>query len=741
MKKQFTLLLGLLLAGGFCIAQSQKIVTDAPSPAYPVATGNSVKTPTKGGGEIFWQTTFNWANPANERGWELPAGWEIRDNTDNGNVWTWRNDTIKGRGTTQAAPDFFVSGNDGYIAVPMSEYNFRDGVSTNVTSDTYIQTAGINCTGKSSVVVKFNQYFRLCCSNYFLDMLVTNDDGIHWASYDVRYGVTGNNFTTERFRNVEINITDVAAGLPNVKIRFYMHGMALYFWMIDDLTLSEAYENDVKLEDYWLDFDDGSGSTTDQINYWPLSQMGMAGATSGTVGSYYMKAAFLNNGTADAENNRLNMKILKNGTEIFNENSAGTTIWPLERDTENLANPFLANDYGDYQFEFSGVMDNADENLSNNKALMRFTVNDTMAHRADFTAENFKSTANWTGGGNGGDMVCVDYQLFAAAEISSMTAFIGNFTPAETPQFQYVLMKDIDGTWEELLTTDVVEMDSSKRQSWVTLPVVKDGETEFLTPGLYKACVRMWGVLEGDENGTQGMNVGLDLTTKYSGSSQYYTGDGAWHSLAGAPLFMIGINLNSHGGPTMAPVTFNVSLVRQIANGEFHPGSDQVDVKGFSAAWNTSAAMTDPDGDGIYAVTVNDLPLNQKLEFKYRVNGVEENYPSTGAYRNYVVRYWNEINDLYNNGVTNGIPMEEMIGSISVFPNPTQGSFSVAISAPKPAEAAIQVLEMTGKLIWMKNLGHVSEHTERLDLNLKPGVYFIRISAGTGVKTEKLVVN
>jgi hypothetical protein len=734
-------MLGLLITGGLSIAQNQKIVIDAPSSALPIPAAKASQTAVKGGGDVFWQTTFNWANPASERGWDLPAGWEIKDNTDNGNVWMWRNDTLKGRNTTQAAPDFFVSGKDGFIAVPMDEYNFRDGVSTSVTSDTYIQTEGINCTGKASVVVKFSQYFRLCCSNYFLDMLVTNDDGVHWASYDIRYGVTGNNFTTERFRNVEINISDVAAGLPNVKIRFYMHGMANYFWMIDDLSLSEAYDNDVKIEDYWMDFDNGEGSTIGQINYWPLSQMGMAGSSTGTVGSYFLKAAFLNNGTADAENNKLNIKVLKNGTEILNEFSAGTTIWPLERDTENLANPFLANDYGDYRFDFTAVMDNADENPSNNTASMRFTVNDTLAHRADFTAENFKSTANWSGGGNGGDMVCVDYQLFADAEINSMTAFIGNFTPAQTPQFQFVLMKDIDGNWEELITTDVVNMDSSYRQSWVTLPVSKDGETEFLKVGNYKACVRMWGVVEGDANGTQGMNVGLDLTTKYSGCTQYYTGDGAWHSLAGAPLFMIGMNLNTPGGPTQAPVTFNVSLARHIANGEFHPGTDQVDVKGFGSAWNASAAMTDPDGDGIYSVTVNNLPINKKLEFKYRVNGVEENYPAPGTNRTYVVRYWNEINSLYNNGITTGIPVSVLSKNISLYPNPTQGSFSVAISLAAPAEASLQVLDMTGQVIWTKKLGRLSEHTERLALDLNPGIYFVRIFTGTQVDTEKLVVH
>jgi hypothetical protein len=55
----------------------------------------------------------------------------------------------------------------------MDEYNSRDGVTSYAVSDSYIETAPINCAAVSSVVVKFKQYFRLCCENYNLEMMVT----------------------------------------------------------------------------------------------------------------------------------------------------------------------------------------------------------------------------------------------------------------------------------------------------------------------------------------------------------------------------------------------------------------------------------------------------------------------------------------------------------------------------------------------------------------------------------------
>jgi hypothetical protein len=730
----------LLLGASVTFAQTTKNQTDAPYKDKSAVTFDNPAGSLKGSGEVFWECTFNWADPNEPRGWSLPAGWEIKDNSDNGNVWVWRKDTIKGNFTNVAPPSFF-SYQDGFIAVPMDEYNSRDGLVTTVNADTYIQTPPINCSSKSSVVVKFKQYYRMCCSNYNLQMQVTNDGGVHWATYDVRYGVSGNLFTPAKYQNVEVNISDVAAGLPNVQIRIYMSGFKYYFWAVDDLRLAEAYGNDVVLEDYWVDFDNGFGSTDEHINYWPLSQMGMAGTESGTVGGYYFRAAFLNNGNNDAENNKLNLKVLKNGTEIENFLSAGNTVWSLERDTQRIENPWVANDYGDYQFNYTSVSDNGDEVPANNQASYRFTVNDSLGFRADFSAETSGNTGGWTNGGNAGDMVCVDYYVYKASEINSMTAYIAGFTAAETPQFQFVFLKWIDEAWEEYIMSDVMDMDSSYRNSWVNLPMVKDGESEYIQPGDYKACVRMWGVRADRPNGTQGMSVGRDLSTKFSGCSQYYAVGGTWTGLAGAPLWMVGFDLKESGGPTQAPVTFNCDLTNHIKNGEFHPGTDKVSVKGFAASWNATAELTDADGDGIYSVTVDGFKINTNIEYKYLVNDVEEAYPTTGnLHRNYVIRYWNVLNNRFNNGVTTGIPTESLTSSFSVYPNPTSGEFTVNIVNKVPATIQISLMSIQGQVIYTHQVANVTDYTETYDNKLSKGVYFLSVNNGSEVKVQKVIV-
>jgi len=747
--KRFTLLTVFMCVMAVSFGQVLRTADFAPIRIDQNENQNIAPKMEKGGGAVIWKTTFDWADPTNPRGWSLPEGWTITDVSDLGNPWIWLNDTLKWYvGTslrTLNPPSFFPTKADGYLALPIQSYNQRDGITTTVPADSWFQTPKIDCSAVSSVVVKFTQVFNLCCLSANvgnLQMLVTTDEGVHWATYDVQYNWGANNATPTRFQTPEINISDVAAGSQNVRLRFYFHnGNQWYYWMLDDLQLVEAYDNNLVLEDTWLDFDGGFGETIDNIHYWPLSQMGMAGDPTGTVGANIFKGAVLNSGNNDSENVKLEVKILKNGAEFSTENSPAAPIWTLERDTATVETPFVANDYGDYKFIYTAVSDNNEEAPVNNTASMTFTVNDTLAHRADFSAETSVNTGGWVNGNNSGDMMAVDYHLYVPAEINSITAYIWGFTPSQTPQFQFVLVKEIEGEKSEWITSDVIDMDSSYMRSWVTLPMVKDGETEFLEPGNYTACVKMMGNDPARVNGSQGMSVGRDLSTKFSGCAQYYSTTG-WTGLAGAPLPMIGFNINATGGPTQAPITFNVDMTKHIASGEFKPGTDFVDVSGSFNNWSGSEHLTDSEADGIYTITLAGMPVNGKIEYKYRINGDwnTSEYPNGGANRNYTVRYWNVLNDTYNGGKTTGVDPTSLVASFSVYPNPTSGPFTLNITNTVASNLVISLTNIQGQIVYRNTVANVVSHQEVISSGLSKGVYFLSVNNGREVKVQKVVV-
>ncbi|MCX6224656.1 MAG: T9SS type A sorting domain-containing protein [Bacteroidia bacterium] len=738
--KRYVLLFMFMCSAVLTFGQLLKMTTEVPFKQQTITDQDTYTSALKGGGDMIWGTTFNWKNVADPKGWTLPVGWTVKDNFEIGNLWVWRNDTLKGINPV-TAPSWFTTASDGFICLPMDEYNSLPGITFYTPADAYIETPPINCKGVPSVIVKFNQYFNYCCRNYNLEMLVTNDGGVHWATYDAKFGVDGNTFTPTRFRSVEINISDIAAGFANVQIRFYMQGPTHYFWMIDDLRLTEAYPNDLVLEDYWMDFDGGMDPLSGHINYWPQSQMNMPGATSGTVGNYFFKAAILNNGMSDAKNVKLGIKVLKNGIQVHNDQSLSTTLRPLQRDTQRITNPYLAKEVGDYRFDYSAISDNPEDVPINNTVSLFFTLNDTLAHRADFTAESSSNTGGWKYGDNKGDMVGVAYNLYAPAEINSITAYLAGFKAYQAPQFQFVMMKSVGGIYEEWISSDVINMDSSYRHIWVTLPVIKDGETEFLDPGNYAACVRMWGTDPGDTtNGSNGLSVGWDMTTKPSGTLMYLSAKDNWYSTD--KLNMIGFNISGSGIPAYSAATFNVDMTKHIESGHFKPDTDYVDVYGSFSNWTGSVHMTDPEADGIYTIIINGLPVGKVIEYKYRINGnwSTAEYPNGGPNRKYTVRYWNILNDIYNGGITAGVNHNGLLPSFNVYPNPTNSAFTVGITNTAPSDLQITLTNIRGQVVYLNRITNVISHRETIDSKLTKGLYFLSVNNGKEVKVVKIVV-
>lgn len=78
--------------------------------------------------------------------------------------------------------------------------------------------------------------------------------------------------------------------------------------------------------------------------------------------------------------------------------------------------------------------------------------------------------------------------------------------------------------------------------------------------------------------------------------------------------------------------------------------------------------------------------------------------------------------------------------TVSVFPNPCKGNFSVRIQTGSSwADGRIEIFDFSGKLIETRI---ISENTEAFSLNNKPsGMYLVKTTSGLTQHTDKLVVN
>ena len=86
---------------------------------------------------------------------------------------------------------------------------------------------------------------------------------------------------------------------------------------------------------------------------------------------------------------------------------------------------------------------------------------------------------------------------------------------------------------------------------------------------------------------------------------------------------------------------------------------------------------------------------------------------------------------------------EKTIKSISVFPNPASDKVTLNLGDLATSKNLnISVLDMSGKLIWSKKTigkNQITLYTQ--DMNLKNGIYLIKISNSEKVETAKIVVS
>jgi hypothetical protein len=199
-------------------------------------------------------------------------------------------------------------------------------------------------------------------------------------------------------------------------------------------------------------------------------------------------------------------------------------------------------------------------------------------------------------------------------------------------------------------------------------------------------------------------------------------------------------------------VTLNVNMAWEVANNAID--SNGVHVAGSFQGWSASTTeMTDPDGDGIYSVTF-ESPLNQDLFYKF-INGNDFAVAEASG-------------DLAACGVSDGfggfnrassignadtifaavcftkcydcaVSIDEALGNISLYPNPTSGAFTLERSE-LAGDIQVSIIGLQGQLL--VNTEWTAGQSElNIDLSdLAAGVYMVRLTAEEGTRTLRVAV-
>lgn len=487
MKKVY-LLAGLLIGTGSLFAQriANNPTVSASKNTFSVPTKKAHAAPTmKDEGDVVWQNDFGTAAD-----WVHVSG----PNQTAGAAGQWH--------IVSAVPATLVS--QGFnstiqsVSGPTFGFIDSDGAGAGKVQDAYLEYTGtIDLSALAAgtpLYLEFTEYYRHYMEENFIE--VSTNGGTTWTTYQVNpvseVPVNTNSLVPEYQL---VNITSAnAAGSATVKVRFHYVGTYDWFWGVDDIKITEAFQNDAKMVRSIMASDPDN---TQGCDYFLLPDNQIA-----DFPGHVFTTIAENMGAAPQTNFRVRATEAVTG---YNELSAPGISYPTSlstgmQDTFKITNPFnppaAATPYTVMVSTSLGVTDGN-------------TLNDTTSFRnikvggTDFGRDNGVLEAGITGfGGTGNEIIgWFNYMnVFATYTVGSVKTYIpATQATAFTTDNVYASIEQYDGTnFGEVFVTNEYTVTSADFGKWLTL----SSDVTDLEPGLYRV------IFHRTENGTNTLRIG-----------------------------------------------------------------------------------------------------------------------------------------------------------------------------------------------------------------------------------------
>jgi len=407
----------------------------------------------------------------------LPTGWTVSNSTGGTANWKWRIGGAQGGLPIVAlAASALTTPANGSMLFDSDNLCGTTGVSytARLTSPT------INCLGKASVKLSFQENYRRYEDSTFVE--VSNNGGVSYTKFPVTYNnALAANASSTNPKQIDINISSVAANSQFVKLRFIYKGGATagcdYAWIVDDISLSELSSDDLVM-----------GIMADAFYYAvPLAQ----------ADTMFFTGIVSNAGNATQTQSKIDVDIKKVGQPIITTLSSGTLpIAAGSEDTLSTNNFFVPTSTGVYRSIYrASNIGVTDVSPLNNNDSTQFEVTDSTYWTANNITGSYylyNPTATTTTNYNWGflfDILQTD--SISSVSISSITSTT-NLLATNTLQFD--LFEFIGTNWVGINSVQKTVLTTEMSATAATLKDIKAyftnaGGSTLLTPGSYAVVV------------------------------------------------------------------------------------------------------------------------------------------------------------------------------------------------------------------------------------------------------------
>ncbi len=88
-----------------------------------------------------------------------------------------------------------------------------------------------------------------------------------------------------------------------------------------------------------------------------------------------------------------------------------------------------------------------------------------------------------------------------------------------------------------------------------------------------------------------------------------------------------------------------------------------------------------------------------------------------------------------------GLQDNDLSSTLSLFPNPNDGNFTLSFDFTKTKDVTIQVLDVSGRIVFVDQENNVMSYNKQIGLdNAESGMYFVRIMTTEGVVIQKVMI-
>lgn len=142
-------------------------------------------------------------------------------------------------------------------------------------------------------------------------------------------------------------------------------------------------------------------------------------------------------------------------------------------------------------------------------------------------------------------------------------------------------------------------------------------------------------------------------------------------------------------------------------------------------------------------ITIPNTALAGQTRMRVRVRFYGVLADSMACYDDFI---YGETEDYLINLVdtmTTGIATSATLNTMAVYPNPTAGTFTIAVNKADFTQIAISVMDIQGKVVYSATDNNVgTNYNKQINLDgVAKGLYYVKISTENGTKVHKLIVH